>query len=70
MSFIDFEAVKADYPWSVGALKTAGGMGQRLIAKTGNMAAVQRDLGHKNASYSMQYERISDEELLDKFDRR
>ena len=45
-------------------------MGRHLIAKTGNMAAVQRQLGHKNASYSMQYARISDEELLDKLDER
>lgn len=45
-------------------------MGRHLIAKTGNMAAVQRQLGHKNASYSMQYARISDEELLDTLDKR
>ncbi len=45
-------------------------MGRHLIAKTGNMAAVQRQLGHKNASYSMQYARISDDELLDMLDER
>ena len=44
-------------------------LGRHLIAKTGNMAAVQRQLGHKNASYSMQYARISDEELLDTLDK-
>lgn len=45
-------------------------MGRHLIAKTGNMAAVQRQLGHKNASYSMQYARISDDELLATLDKR
>jgi integrase len=39
------------------------GVGKHLIEKTGNIAAVQRQLGHKNAAYSMQYARISDEEL-------
>jgi integrase len=38
-------------------------MGRHLIDKTGNIAAVQRQLGHKNAAYSMQYARITDEEL-------
>lgn len=38
-------------------------MGRYIIEKTGNVAAVQRQLGHKNASYSMQYSRITDEEL-------
>jgi len=45
-------------------------MGRHLIARTGNMAAVQRQLGHKNASYSMQYARISDDELLKTLDER
>jgi hypothetical protein len=34
-----------------------------LIEKTGNLAAVQRQLGHTNPAYSMQYTRITDEEL-------
>ena len=38
-------------------------MGKHIIEKTGNIAAVQRQLGHKNAAYSMQYARITDEEL-------
>jgi len=38
-------------------------MGRYIIEKTGNVAAVQRQLGHKNAAYSMQYSRITDEEL-------
>jgi integrase len=39
-------------------------MGRHLIEKTnGNVAAVQRQLGHKNAAYSLQYARITDEEL-------
>lgn len=39
-------------------------MGKHIMKKTGgNVAAVQRQLGHKNAAYSLQYSRISDEEL-------
>jgi integrase/recombinase XerC len=38
-------------------------MGRHIIEKTGNVAAVQRQLGHKNAVYSLQYARISDKEL-------
>jgi len=38
-------------------------MGRHIIEKTGNVAAVQRQLGHKNAAYSMQYARITREEL-------
>jgi site-specific recombinase XerC len=38
-------------------------MGRHIIEKTGNIAAVQRQLGHKNAAYSMQYARISEREL-------
>jgi integrase len=38
-------------------------MGRHLIKKTGNIASVQRQLGHKNAAYSMQYARITEEEL-------
>jgi integrase len=38
-------------------------MGKHLIQTTGNIAAVQRQLGHTNAAYSIQYARITDEEL-------
>lgn len=38
-------------------------MGRHIIEKTGNVAAVQRQLGHKNAAYSMQYARITSDEL-------
>jgi integrase len=38
-------------------------MGKHLIAKTGNIAAVQKQLGHKQPAYSMQYARITAEEL-------
>lgn len=38
-------------------------MGRYIIEKTGNIAAVQRQLGHKNAAYSMQYSRITSDEL-------
>lgn len=45
-------------------------MGKHLIEKTGNVAAVQRQLGHKNAAYSMQYARITKQELRDVLDGR
>lgn len=45
-------------------------MGRHLIEKTGNIAAVQRQLGHKNAAYSMQYARITENELNDVLDDR
>ena len=38
-------------------------MGRHIMNKTGNVAAVQRQLGHKNAAYSLQYARITDAEL-------
>lgn len=38
-------------------------MGRHIIEKTGNIAAVQRQLGHKNAAYSLQYARVTSEEL-------
>lgn len=38
-------------------------MGKHIIEKTGNISAVQRQLGHKNTVYSMQYGRITAEEL-------
>ena len=40
-------------------------MGRHLIGQTGNIAAVQRQLGHTNPAYSMQYARITDKELAD-----
>jgi site-specific recombinase XerC len=45
-------------------------MGRHLIEKTGNIAAVQRQLGHKNAAYSMQYARISEKEINEILDER
>jgi site-specific recombinase XerC len=38
-------------------------MGRHLIEKTGNIAALQRQLGHTNAAYSIQYARFTDQEL-------
>jgi site-specific recombinase XerD len=40
-------------------------MGRFLIQHTGNVESVQRQLGHRNATYSMQYSRITDQELED-----
>jgi site-specific recombinase XerD len=40
-------------------------MGRHIVERTGNIAAVQRQLGHKNAAYSMQYARITAAELRD-----
>jgi len=45
-------------------------MGRHIIEKTGNVAAVQRQLGHRNAAYSLQYARITEEELQDVMDDR
>ena len=45
-------------------------MGKHIMEKTGNLAAVQRQLGHQNAAYSMQYARISNQELNDVLDER
>ena len=39
------------------------GMGVFILEKTGNVAAVQRQLGHKNASFSLQYSRRTNDEL-------
>lgn len=38
-------------------------MGRHIMDKTGNVAAIQRQLGHKNATYSLQYARITEKEL-------
>jgi integrase len=40
-------------------------MGWHIMEKTGNVAAIQRQLGHKNATYSLQYARITEKELDD-----
>ena len=45
-------------------------MGKHIIEKTGNIAAVQRQLGHRNAGYSMQYTRVTDQKLHDVIDDR
>ena len=45
-------------------------MGRHLIEKTGNIAAVQRQLGHTNAAYSIQYDRVTDQELAEALDDR
>ena len=45
-------------------------MGRHLIEKTGNIAAVQRQLGHTNAAYSIQSARVTDQELADALDDR
>ena len=46
------------------------GVGKYLIEKTGNVEAVQRQLGYKNAAYSLQYARITREELNQALDDR
>ena len=33
------------------------------LAETGNIAAVQKQLGHQQAAYEMQYARVTTEEL-------
>jgi len=45
-------------------------VGKHIIEKTGNVEAVQRQLGHKNPAYSMQYMRITKEELKKVMDER
>lgn len=40
-------------------------MGKHIIEKTGNIAAVPRQLAHKNAAYSMPYSRMMAEEFVD-----
>ncbi len=52
------------------ALLARQAMGRHIIEKTGNIAAVQRQLGHKNAAYSMQYARITSKELNEVVDDR
>lgn len=38
-------------------------MGKRIMRNTGNLAAVQRQLGHRNAAYTLQYARPSFAEM-------
>jgi integrase len=38
-------------------------MGKHIMAKTGNIAAVQKQLGHRQAAYAMQYARVTADEL-------
>ena len=45
-------------------------MGRHIIEATGNIAAVQRQLGHRNAAYSLQYARITRDELRSVLNRR
>lgn len=45
-------------------------VGRHIIAKTGNLAAVQRQLGHKRLDYSAQYARVSGTELERILDKR
>ena len=40
-------------------------MGSHVVQKTGNVTAVQRQLGHKNTVYAMQYMRVISEDELD-----
>ena len=46
------------------------GMGAHIVKKTGNIAAVQQQLGHRNGTYSMKYARMSGAELRDILDNR
>ena len=45
-------------------------MGRHIMQKTGNPAAVQRQLGHRNVAYSLAYSRITDKELEQVLDER
>lgn len=45
-------------------------MGKHVMEKTGNIAAVQRQLGHRNAAYSMQYARVTGDEMREVLDKR
>jgi integrase len=45
-------------------------MGKHIMAKTGNIAAVQRQLGHRHAAYAMQYARVTTTELGEVLDDR
>jgi len=43
-------------------------VGKRVMEKTGNVAAVQRALGHRNATYAMQYPWFTKRDILDAID--
>ena len=43
-------------------------IGRHLIEKTGDIAAVQRQLGYTNAVYYIKYVRVTDEELAEALD--
>ncbi len=45
-------------------------MGLHIMEKTGNVAAVQRQLGHRNPAYSMQYARVTAETMRNVLDDR
>jgi hypothetical protein len=45
-------------------------MGKHIIAKTGNIASVQKQLGHRQAAYAMQYARTTPEALAQVLDDR
>jgi site-specific recombinase XerD len=45
-------------------------IGKHIIAKTGNIAAVQKQLEHRQAAYAMQYARATTEELAQVLDNR
>jgi integrase len=45
-------------------------MGKHIMAKTGNIAAVQKQLGHRQAAYAMQYARVTAAELAQVLDER
>lgn len=40
-------------------------MGRHIMDKTGKISAVQRQLGHRNVAYSVQYARVSNKEIRD-----
>ena len=43
---------------------------RHAMGKSRNVAAIQRQLSHRNAAYSLQYARITDEELNTVLDER
>jgi hypothetical protein len=45
-------------------------MGRHFIEKAGNIAAVHRQVGHAKAAYSIQYARVTDQELAEALDDR
>ena len=47
------------------SLDSRHAMGKHIMEKTGNITAVQGQLGHIIPTYSMQYARITDQELGD-----